>query len=349
MSQNLITKPLLEIFIRELERGRLINPLPIERVSTNVAVLTHRQGIEAHLNHPEINISDLLRWCKNKYTDLQNVELNRQSTRNETQLVIYPMEFFPVPKGKFKSRQYDNSVIEISISQPFEMMSTPVTQSQWIEIMGVNPSHFFDKNDPSKTLNHPVENITWYSALEFANRLSERHGYPLSYDLTHFRAKPGTTAENGTLSTPDSLDIDADIKYNSITDTSTDLKGYRLPTDAEQQYILMALGARNLKDHYFGDDETELSQHAWYRENAESTQAVAQLAPLWIEGEPFYDLLGNVIEWTQPIDLPGTILNRKTYGGSWAGKWNVSAVNSYNPIPNERNSEIGFRLVRTIR
>ena len=75
--------------------------------------------------------------------------------------------------------------------------------------MGENPS-FFSKGADSIIISgegksirmnpdHPVENITWWSALEFANRLSEKHGLKPAYDLKGVTWQKGTRAENGTL------------------------------------------------------------------------------------------------------------------------------------------------------
>jgi formylglycine-generating enzyme required for sulfatase activity len=44
-----------------------------------------------------------------------------------------------------------------------------VTQAQWREVMGGNPSFF--KGDDL-----PVEQVTWYDAVDFCNRLSRMEG-----------------------------------------------------------------------------------------------------------------------------------------------------------------------------
>ena len=52
-----------------------------------------------------------------------------------------------------------------------------MTQGEWENVMGYNPSGFGPKNpkvvglDTSKL---PVEQVSWYDSVEFCNKLSER-------------------------------------------------------------------------------------------------------------------------------------------------------------------------------
>ncbi len=57
----------------------------------------------------------------------------------------------------------------VSITQPFYMGETQVTQEQYEAVMGENPSEF-------KGLQRPVDNVTWYDAYEFCRRLSAHTG-----------------------------------------------------------------------------------------------------------------------------------------------------------------------------
>lgn len=68
---------------------------------------------------------------------------------------------------------------------------------------------------------------------------------------------------------------------------------YRLPTEAEWEYIVAA-GSTGTKYH-FGDDETKLTDYAWYIDNSESkTHPVRKKKPnKW----GIYDGHGNVAEW----------------------------------------------------
>jgi TPR repeat protein len=55
------------------------------------------------------------------------------------------------------------------LSSPFYLGKYPVTQEQWVAVMGSNPSEF-------KALNNPVENVSWNDTQEFIKRLNAKEG-----------------------------------------------------------------------------------------------------------------------------------------------------------------------------
>ena len=56
---------------------------------------------------------------------------------------------------------------EVTLSKPFYMGVTEVTQAQYEAVMGTNPSHF-------KGATNPVEMVSWNDAAEFCKKLSEK-------------------------------------------------------------------------------------------------------------------------------------------------------------------------------
>ena len=87
------------------------------------------------------------------------------------------MEFVLIPAGSFmmgspaseEERDSDETQRKVTISKPFYLQTTEVTQSQWQAVMGSNPSHF-------KGGNNPVERVSWNDAQEFIKRLNWKEG-----------------------------------------------------------------------------------------------------------------------------------------------------------------------------
>jgi len=134
---------------------------------------------------------------------------------------------------------------------------------------------------------------------------------------------------------------------------------YRLPTEAEWEY---ACRAGTTTRYYFGDDQSQLGQYAWFRFNAadprdEFAHQVGQLLP-----NPFglYDMHGNVWEWCEDwyVDhLPGGENPVVSSGGSVrvnrSGGWRRvpegcrSAFRNQAPQVNRGNIN-SFRVVRVV-
>ena len=136
---------------------------------------------------------------------------------------------------------------------------------------------------------------------------------------------------------------------------------YRLPTEAEWEYVCRA---GTTTAYSFGDDESQLGQYAWFRENAQSkthpdgTHPVGEKKPnAW----GLYDMHGNVFEWCQdrsgdeyprgPLTDPTgptTGSSRVYRGGSWYGDaWFCQSGYRERYDPSYRySSRLGFRVAR---
>ena len=216
--------------------------------------------------------------------------------------------------------------------QNYKMSKTEITQKVYESIMGENPSEF-------KGENNPVENVSWYDAVYFCNKLSEKCGYTPVYSVN------GTTDVTEWYYTPHK---EYEI-YNEVTQ-NTSANGFRLPTESEWEYA--AKGGQNYT--YAGSDN--IDEVAWHWGNSgKTTHPVAQKKA---NGYGLYDMSGNVWEWCWDSSGSNRLYKR---GGSWyysnyryerGGSWYDSADKcavSHRLYNNAylRVSTVGFRVVRT--
>ena len=73
------------------------------------------------------------------------------------------------PEDEHRRADHEGPVREVTLSRPFYMGRTPVTQAQYAAVMEDGRS-FFQGDDL------PVERVSWQQAVEFARRLSEQEG-----------------------------------------------------------------------------------------------------------------------------------------------------------------------------
>jgi len=226
----------------------------------------------------------------------------------------------------------------------FYMGRTEVTQKEYQEIIGTNPSYF--KGD-----NLPVEQVSWYDAIEYCNMRSRKEGLTPAYTIDKNRSDPNNKR-----------DYD-DLKWTVTWNRGAN--GYRLPTEAEWEYACRAgtktpfnTGNSITTDqaNYDGSWTFRYSNYA-EGEYRKKTTPVGSFAPnAW----GLYDMHGNVYEWcwdwcedyasglqTDPAGADSGI-GRVHRGGSWIhpAEFVRSASREISGIPKSRNFCVGFRLVR---
>ena len=204
----------------------------------------------------------------------------------------------------------------------YSILKTEVTQELYESVMGENPSNFKGEK------NLPVEQVSWYDAVYFCNKLSAKCG------LTPVYAVDGETDVGKWGYAPH--------KGNKITGTvsqNENASGYRLPTVEEWQYA--AKGGQEF--NYSGSGN--LGEVGWYRENSgNKTHPVAQKDP---NGYGLYDMSGNVWEWCWD-SYPDSSERRYYCGGCWINDANRCEVGykGWNYADNTFN-RLGFRFVRS--
>jgi formylglycine-generating enzyme required for sulfatase activity len=125
-----------------------------------------------------------------------------------------------VPAGSFQRDSGSSNISKISAG--YWMGETEVTQELYDAVMGTNPSTFSSTPAAGETQNkRPVEQVTWYDAVEFCNKLSTVAGRTAAYTIT------GRTPSTGYPITSATVAI------------VTGANGYRLPTEMEWMWAAM--------------------------------------------------------------------------------------------------------------
>lgn len=281
-----------------------------------------------------------------------------------------------VPAGSF---QRDSTDTNISIiSEPYRMSQYEITRQQFYDIMGTDPSDTATSSDTTATsetttITDPVQNVNWYHAIAFCNKLSTAEGLTPVYevegisdwaDLLFGSIPTGSTAANWDAATAD---------WNA--------DGYRLPTEMEWMWVAMGAdldsqdgamqdganvtgynkdfagydGTNNIGDYAvygYSDDPKNDGQTTTERTNPVGSKTPNELG--------LYDMSGNVYEWCwdwyetpypagERTDYRGASSGsyRAVHGGGWkfdASECTVSLRSLGTPFNYSIN--YGFRVVR---
>jgi formylglycine-generating enzyme required for sulfatase activity len=215
---------------------------------------------------------------------------------------------------------------QVTVSRAFWMKATEVTQEEWLNVMGSNPSG-------SGCNRCPVERVTWNASVDYLNQLSDAAGLPRCYDAS--RAFQGLAC-----------------------------LGYRLPTEAEWEYSARAGTQTTFYSGGITQSECQIDRNldivGWYCGNAgNSTRQVGGKQPnAW----GLFDMHGNVWEWVNDwygpypagalVDPVGPLMGaeRVQRGGCWNNPARLARAAqraSHSPSAFVDNN-LGFRPVRSI-
>ncbi|MDE7429097.1 MAG: SUMF1/EgtB/PvdO family nonheme iron enzyme [Lachnospiraceae bacterium] len=277
------------------------------------------------------------------------MEAGEENARNMgdkeiTDMTYAPENFVLIEGGTFEMgspdtenwRSEDETQHTVTVSD-FYMGIYEVTQAEYAEVMGNNPSSFTGEN-------LPVENVTWLDAVRYCNALSERE------DLEPVYMIDGVT-----------------ITWNRSAD------GYRLPTEAEWEYACKAgtttpFNTENSisaeEANYYGHYPYEIEGNYFSQGNLETKpgeyrQTTVDVNSFSPNRWGLYNMHGNVGEWvwdyygaysteeqTDPAGAESGTL--RVYRG---GDWNDFAKNMRSAyratLAEDKGSfNIGIRLVR---
>jgi formylglycine-generating enzyme required for sulfatase activity len=288
-----------------------------------------------------------------------------------------------VPAGKVPSIRidYDGNSADFCTMPAIHMSSNDITRQEWVNVTGLpDPSD----SSVSSGMNDPVQNVNWYMAVYFCNKLSIKEGLTPVYSIIVNGAADTNPDDwlkilGGTF--PNNFPISGNNATWDAVQANWSADGYRLPT--EMEWLWAAMGATrdsrradfsatgvNTKGYnkgYAGSQEpgtacSNISLYAWINKST-GTHAVGLLKPNELG---LCDMSGNVYQWcwewwvvvypdgmiTDPVytfSLSSSTGYRVIRGGAWNSVTSCGALDDSSgggDGPCSGGNSIGFRVVR---
>lgn len=248
------------------------------------------------------------------------------------------MEFVRLPAGIFKmgdTEAHCGNPVLVQLSA-FSLGKTEVTQAQWKAVMGYNPS-------PLKGDKLPVEDVSWYDAMKFCQKLTEREHHA------------GRLPRNLKFTLP----TEAQWEYACRAGTKTKF------SFGDSSALFSQYGNFADKSFFKSPEGKPWAPHPLATsEEKESNDGFAYIAPVGSfrpNAWGLYDMHGNVQEWCldynnsrlkggkDPIQTtPGNDKNgtqRIVRGGGWTDPTTMcSSAFRKSCSPEEHNYSFGFRV-----
>ena len=230
----------------------------------------------------------------------QETDWSQLPSETQTLFLEESLKMIPITAGIFtmgavnpdsEAKDFEKPRHKVRLTRDFLMSQYTVTQGLWKHIMGNNHcSHINDFN--------PVHETTWFQCIFFCNQLS------LHYDLEPVYKIPDEVdkclSEYQRLET--NWSEETEDRYYQLQDrllslsakvkTNFDSNGYRLPTEAEWEYVAREQGSSEYI--YPGTDDISMIAHFDQPLRGGQTSAVGQFMPTVLG---LYDMSGNVYEW----------------------------------------------------
>lgn len=231
------------------------------------------------------------------------------------------------PAGTFRMGD-GKKAVDVELSRGYWLGETEVTQGQWQKLMGTTP---WIGSPSSDSMRSPPPDI------------KTGPGYPASYvsfdDARSFCEKL-TTQERVAGRLPESW-------------------SFALPTEAQWEYACRAGTSTRFS---FGDNESELGQYGWFRDQPDHVAGGAHQVGLKKSNAwGLRDMHGNLWEWCHDsyadafagkIDPVGPLTgtNRVIRGGSWLDVADgCRSANRFYFNPNLGNGVVGFRITASAK
>lgn len=269
---------------------------------------------------------------------------------NETETYVSQyLTMKEIAAGSFKFKYgADDNAEDVTLSS-FKISDTEITQELYEAVMGTNPSSFKDNASEGEVQKkRPVDSVSFYAALVFCNKLSEKEGLAPVYkigDSTDTEAWGEIPTEN-------------DETWNAVTEDEN-ADGFRIPHEKEWMFAALGDKAEDFSGYdnacFAGtDSEADLNQYAWYKARYEDetnvnggdsegkTHQVATKSP---NSNGLYDMSGNLWELCWETMANGNHIRR---GGAFGSEWTdqLSVSTRWDIPAHEGWGDVGFRIVQ---
>ena len=354
----------LQSFSQQLQSGVVSNPISQRNARVNPILQVHYSGLQKILEQGSVDPQRLLQWA--------NHNLQQAGLQNQERAAIE------------KLTQFEPGINWIKIHKgphgPFAVMDSVVTQELWVNNMHFNCSKnnrgadaieidFGGEHKVSLKPDYPAENMSIWSAMVFANVLSEKYGLEPAYDLSNIKFKlidkPVDIiklASWGTLEPEHEVFAFQEYNKNNPQEEIVKKSGFRLITLEEIQFIGFGLRPRQDADRFpMGLTREQLREFAWLPSSVPSylggTRPVGTTPKhIIINGQPIFDFVGNVSVWLPTLtdDYYSEHQNKILYQGQVIGasykdgEWeaDISKPRDYGMRGTEYN---GIRFVRSLK
>ncbi len=272
----------------------------------------------------------------------------------EVMVQVYPFQMgsddTSLPGSKMEAPRH-----KVQLNNVFAIWRKEVTQEEFRQMMGYNPSHFSKCGS-----NCPVERVSWHEAAFYCNRLSQKYNLSRCYRCNNKFRKA-------------ICDVDPSFRGKRYYQCN----GFRLPTESEWEYAARAgsTGSFYKIPILKGKMVATVNRIAWHGTNSQvsypksfrcaegsendrcGTHPVGQKVPNTFG---LYDMIGNVSEWvydrfgkypsarqTNPI---GPKSGPRVFRGcSWFHNQRECRISRrFRSSPSLRNNLVGFRPARTL-